>query len=158
MLFLRGQRRDYWVNAALGIIPDSIIAMGITYYLDLVFWDFVFWYLGFQCLYIIIWFKQTVWRWVTFKPRIRPVLLEQFRGYLKTNNFPVMDDFEYSAEDYLQRIISDDSLNVSIRLCASRTIGFLDYTIRAAKLQENLMFNMVLEEAIKKHSEELKNN
>jgi hypothetical protein len=139
-------RRQYWINAILGWIPDLIISGIISLSIGGGAWTFVLAIMGLQLLYFLIWIKNTIWGWFIFGAYGKKHLVGMFRDFFAENNFPEPELYEGSAEEYFSRIATDESLPVPLRLKAigeatalrmPATIGQYQYAIRLAMAYEN---------------------
>lgn len=100
----------------MSFIPDTTVSFLVSVFIfrDLAafFWIlFSIW--GF---YLFTWIKSAIWSWVMFKIGYRKEIAEQVFYYLKKNSFPEPGDHEDSALGYLERVMSDDSLTVDLRV------------------------------------------
>lgn len=156
MQFGSAQKRNYWINWFLELIPDSVIAIIVAYFTDSGILGFILTVIGLQCLYFFIWLKNTVWRWVFFKFRGKRLMAEHIENVLKASNFPAPDDYESSAEGYLNSLVENEELEPLIRIRAACEIGAMNYPVAVLRVQESIMLSIAYEEALlnyKKHLE-----
>jgi undecaprenyl pyrophosphate phosphatase UppP len=67
MQFESKNKRNFWLNSILGMIPDVLIATLVAVYNDEGIAAFFFVLIGMQVVYLLIWIKNTIWDWVFFK-------------------------------------------------------------------------------------------
>lgn len=155
MQFESNIKRNYWLNAFLGLIPDAAISVGIAYFTDSGALGFLFSMIGLQCLYFLIWLKNTIWQWLFFKYRGRKLMVQHIENVLKASNFPAPDEYETSVEGYLNNIVENDELETVIRIKAAAEIGAMNYPVAYQRIQESLRLNMAYEEALENYKEHL---
>lgn len=158
MQFESRQKRDYWINALYGLIPDSIIAIAISYFTQSGIIGFIFAIIGLQCVYFAIWLKNSIWRWVFFKFRGKQLMVEHIEGFLKESKFPAPNKLENSVEGYLVSIMENEDLETKTRIKAAGEIGALNYVNALQMVQESLRLNMSYEEALLNYEKYLNEN
>lgn len=154
MQFESSIKRNFLINAFLGLIPDFVIAVIATYFFepDARVWTFIVTILGLQCLYFLIWLKDTIWKWIFFIYRGKRLMIEHIENVLKASNYPVPDDIESSAEGYFNSIVENEELDTSLRIKAAAEIGAMNYPKAYQRIQESVMLNIAYEEALKNYS------
>jgi hypothetical protein len=156
MQFESSQTRNFWINAFLGLIPDFVIAVAVAYFTGSGILGFILTVVGFQCLYFAIWLKNTIWRWTFFKFRGKRLMIEHIENWLKVSKFPAPNEYEISAEGYLNSLVENEELEPIIRMRAAGEMGVMNYLVANHNIQQRVMSNIAYEEAIsnyKKHLE-----
>ncbi|MCZ6804090.1 MAG: hypothetical protein O7D86_09195 [Proteobacteria bacterium] len=155
MQFESNQKRNYWINAFLGLIPDSIIAVIVASFTGSGALGFIFTVIGLQCLYFLIWLKDTIWQWLFFKYRGKQLMVECMENYLKGSNFPAPDEYESSIDGYLNSIVEDEEQEPLLRIKAAGEIGTMNYPVACLRFQESLRLNIAYEEVLKNYKKHL---
>lgn len=155
MQFESNIKRNYFLNAFLGLTPDTAISIGIAYFTDSGALGFMFSMIGLQCLYLFIWLKDTIWKWLFFKLRGKKLMVQHIEKILKSSNFPAPDDYEKSVDSYLNNIIENDELETVIRIKAAAEIGAMNYPLAYQRIQERIRINMAYEEALENYKKHL---
>ena len=148
MQFESKQKRNFWVNAIYGLIPDTIIGIGVASYTDSGFLGFISTVIGLQIVYFLIWLKDSLWQWAFFKIRGKKIMVEIAEDDFRAKKFPAPGDFEYSVEDYLSSVATNEELDPNIRTHAAAIIGGLQYPISTLRTQESLRLTIAYEEAL----------
>jgi hypothetical protein len=104
-----------------------------------------------QCLYFLIWVKNTVWAWVAFKVYNREYLKNLITDYLKSNGYPEPGHFERSAEGYLTTVAEDDNQPIEVRLKAAASLAELNFMSMQGQFQNLARLSMAYEDALENH-------
>jgi hypothetical protein len=148
MQFESKVKRQYWTNSLLGLIPDLIIAVVVTTVFGGYIGTFILVIVGLQVLYFLVWLRKTIWDWVVFGVWGKKNIAGLLTDYLMENGYPEPEIYERSAEDYFNRIATDEALPVPLRLKAvgqaaalhmPTTIGQYQYAFRAAMAYEDAL-------------------
>jgi hypothetical protein len=148
MQFESKQKRSLWINLTLGFVPDVIISIVVAIVLSGGILLFFATLIGLQCIYLLIWIKNSVWGWTLYKLHHRKYLVEHLTDYLKTNKYPEPDDYEKSADGYLTSVMSNEKLPVDIRIKAASCLAELNFMSTQGQLQNYLRFSMAYEAAL----------
>ena len=133
-------------------IPDLVIAWLIAeYFFDGELLTAVFAYVGLQALYLIIWAKNTIWGWLSFGVYGRKQGAAFYSDFFAKNKFPEPDEFETSAEAYINDVVSNESEKVDTRLCAAYLVAFMQYPVVAQRFFDSLRQNMMIEDALENY-------
>jgi len=148
MQFETKQKRNFLINIIYGLIPDTIIGIGVASFTDSGLSGFIFTVIGLQIVYFLIWLKDSLWGWAFFKIRGKKLMVEYMEDALKAKNFPAPQDFEVSIEGYLSSVVANERLDLNIRLNAAMEIGTLEYLKSMFKAQESMRLIIAYEEAL----------
>lgn len=155
MQFESNIKRNYLLNAFLSLIPDFAISFAIAYFTESGALGFLFSIIGLQCLYFLIWLKNTIWQWLFFTFRGRRLMVQHIEDVLKASSFPAPNEYEPSVSGYLNSIVENDELEPVIRMKAAAEIGSMNYLVACQRIQESLRLNMAYEEAIENYKKHL---
>jgi hypothetical protein len=148
MQFESKKNRSVWMAAALGAIPDLVIAIALAAALDGGFLGFALIWLGLQVLYLAIWLKDSIWAWAIFLLGGRKRVVAQLLDHLRENGYPEPSAYERSAEGYLASIVDNETLPIALRLKAASDIGAMSYLDSSMEVQKSLRIGMVYEDAL----------
>lgn len=151
MQFESKQKRTFWLNAALGFVPDALISAALAAALDGGVPGFIFALIGLQFLYFLILVKNSIWAWALFKLNGRKNLVSHITDYLHKNKYPEPDDYEKSADGYLSTVLADDSQPVDVRLKAAASLAEMNLMSTQGQLQNHMRLSMAYEEALENH-------
>jgi hypothetical protein len=145
------QRRVFWMNAALGLVPDTVISLLLSYALSGGVVGFFAVLVGIQMLYFVIWLKKSIWTWTIFKLNGRKHLISNLIDYLRTNKFPEPEDYEKSAEGYFSSVLSNEDQSIDVRLKASASLAELNFLTKSGQVQHFIRLTMAYEEALESY-------
>lgn len=148
MQFESKLKRTYWLNLFLGLIPDTLIAIGLTAIFDGGVLGFLGIIVGIQLLYLTIWLKDTAWSWIVFASLGRKQLSALLHDHLAARKFPEPSDYQRSIEGYFGDIASDADEQVDVRLAAAAELGALSYPASQGRLQESIRTSIAYEDAL----------
>lgn len=155
MQFGSTQKRNYWINAFLGLIPDSVIAICVAYFTDSGVLGFFLTIAGLQCLYFAVWLKNTIWQWIFFKFRGKNLMVEHIENALKANKFPAPEEYETSAEGYFNSLVENENIEPILRIKAAAEIGAMNYPVAYQRIQESIRLNIAYEQALSNYKKYL---
>jgi hypothetical protein len=141
-------RRQYWVNCILGLTPDIFIAVIINLALGGYIWTFMLVLVILEALYFLVWLRKTIWAWIFFGVYGRKYLADLLSDYLIENNYPEPEVYERSAEEYFDRIATDESQPVTLRLKAAGQATALRMPITIGQYQYGFRVAMAYEDAL----------
>ena len=144
-------KRSFWINAALGLIPDTTIAAIIAVFSREGWPVFFAVLIGLQVVYFLIWLKDTIWHWLFFTIRGRKQMASFLLDVLTTNKYPEPGDHERSIEGYFDRIASDDAYPVGVRIRAAAEVGALKVPAAHGHLQDSIRIEMAYEDALEEY-------
>jgi hypothetical protein len=153
MQFESQQKRNWWINNFLGLLPDVAIALALSHFMQFSGWGIIVTVFVLNLIYFFVWGRNTIWQWIFYKWRGKDQLVEHLYNYLKTNNYPCPNDFETSAESYLAFVAESEKSPIQTRLLAAKELGALSYPASTFRVQEGMRLSMAYEEAIKRYKE-----
>lgn len=152
MQFKKRDKRNYWINATLGSIPEILIALGFAINADndglVVFFGVLF---GLYAIYLAIWLKSSIWNWVMFKFRNRELLTKTYLNYLIANDYPQPSEFYDGASEYFEEIALNTEQPVELRVKAAVEAGGIGYVTSSSQVQTYLRMTMALEDALEQY-------
>ncbi|MCH8249484.1 MAG: hypothetical protein IH913_07755 [Proteobacteria bacterium] len=141
-----------------GLILDIAIAWALAEYLgDGGFMTFIFAYVGIQALLLVVWLRNTILQWTFFKIAGRKRTAAFYADYFQQGDFPEPDEFESSAEEYLNRVADDETVKVDTRIKAAFLVAFIQYPVAMQKLADSLRLNLAMEDALESYKAGLAN-
>ena len=144
-------KRNFWINCALGMIPDLLIAAIAAVYANGGVVAFVLVLVGLQILYFGIWLKNTIWAWILYKYKGRKQIRDFVLDYLKRNKYPEPDDYLKSPDEYFASVAGNESLSIDLRLKAASEAGSLNCLIADQQIQNFMRLSMAMEDAIEEY-------
>jgi len=141
-------KRQYWINSILGLIPDLVIAAIINSVLGGYIGTFILVLVGLQVLYFLVWLRKTIWARIVFGAYGRKHLAGLLSDYLAENDYPEPGVYEGSAEEYFNRLATDETLPVTVRLKAIGQATALRMPITIGQYQYGFRVAMAYEDAL----------
>ena len=157
MQFESKLKRTFWLNATLGLMPDALIAVVLASMTDSGVVGFFVALVGLQALYFLIWVKNSIWAWALFKLNGRRTLVAHIADYLRKNQYPEPGDYEKSADDYLSKVMSDETQPIEVRLKAAASLAELNFLPSQGQAQQYMQLTMAYEEALENHKRSFTN-
>lgn len=155
MIIERKQKREYWVSAVLNGIPDVAIAGVVALIFDEGFLIFVGVVIGLKAVYLAVWLKNSIWLWIRYMVRDRKLIFRRFLDFLIENKFPKPGEIVLDAEDYLEKVVADEQVDIKVRLKAAAEIGALSYLKGTLRIQEGLRIMMPLDDAVEEYNRKI---
>src|ERR1700737_1692858 len=81
-------KRKRGMNGLLALIPNPIIAWIAAAYTGRGVFGFILTLIGLQCVYILIWAKNSLWMWLMYWVSGRRQMTDHMENYLVQNRFP----------------------------------------------------------------------
>ncbi len=119
MTIQRKQNRQLWLGAVASVIPDAVIAYVVMRVTESGWVGFGLTFLGLWAVYLAIWLKNSIWSWIVFLLWGKRSMVAALLSSLREHRYPEPDNFENSADGYLQRIATDEKQPMDIRLMAA---------------------------------------
>jgi hypothetical protein len=111
--------QDHLILMALGLIPDMAIAFLVTKLIE-GGWETFWWcWAAIEVVAILYWMKNAIWNAVVWRVFLRRRTTEHATLTMQACKFPRPNDFESDVDDYLWRIVEDDSQPIPVRLRAA---------------------------------------
>ena len=151
MQFESKQKRTFWLNAALGFVPDVLVSVALAWAFNGGVVGFFAALIGLQGIYFLIWAKNSIWAWTLFKLHNRKYLVSHITDYLHKNKYPEPDDYEKSADGYLSTVMSDENQPTDVRLKAAASLAELNFMSTQGQIQNYMRFSLAYEEALENH-------
>jgi hypothetical protein len=145
--------RSMWVNGLLALIPDAVIAWIAAWYTDSGVLGFIGVMLGLQCLYFLIWAKNSLWMWLMYWVSGRRKMSAFMEDYLVQNRFPAPPEYVSDIDDYLGRIANGEQYDCQTRVKAAVEIGTLAGCVSLARrIQFGLQLRLAFEDALVRYA------
>lgn len=141
--------RSYWTIAALGFIPDVLLAWIAARWAGN--GEFLFFFMGLYVVYLLIWVKNTIWSWTMFAIAVRKRMADTFFDELQQGNFPEPDMYTDSGADYLQSVANADALPTATRIKAASLQTFVEYPAAVGQVQQAIRMKMSFEDALERY-------
>jgi hypothetical protein len=125
MDFASRNRRLYINLIVLGFIPELLIAYVASALMNGGFIAFFIILFGLQAIYFAVWLKKFIVSWVIYRMYARKEAATNAYLFFKKNSFPEPEDFEESAEGYLDSIATNVDEPMATRIAAACEIGML---------------------------------
>lgn len=156
MQFESKQKRTFWLNIVLGFIPDTVVSIILSAVFNGGLGGFFFSLIGLQCVYFLIWIKNSIWAWSLFKFHNQKYLVTHITDYLQKNRYPEPDDYEKSPDSYLSTIVADENQSANVRIAAAASLAELNFMSTQGQIQNHMRFCMAYEEALENHKRSFK--
>jgi hypothetical protein len=150
MLIERKQTRQLWLNFLLALIPDAVIAYVAMRVTDSGWVGFAIVFFGLWAVYLAIWLKNSIWGWLVYVLWGKRQMTAAMLSGLRANKYPEPDDFEKSGDDYLQKLVSDESLPVDTRLKAMADFANI-HALNQFGFQRFLQVSSALDNALEQY-------
>jgi hypothetical protein len=144
------QERSFWAATALNAVPDLIISVVASYFLDLGIPGFFGILLAKQAVYFCIWIKSVTWVWLLFWLSGRRKMAAHLEDFLYKNKFPQPPEFVTDIDDYLSRAAEDAKLHCATRVKAATELGTLVGIKASGRLLYRWQLNIAYEDALQK--------
>jgi hypothetical protein len=144
--------RSMWVTGLLALIPDAIIAWIAAWYTGWGVFGFIGVMLGLQCLYILIWAKNSLWMWLVYWVSGRRKMSAHLEDYLVENRFPAPPEYVSDIEDYLGQITNSEQYDCQTRVKAAIEAGTLNGIRVAGRIQFGLQLKFAFEDALMRYA------
>jgi hypothetical protein len=146
----RNQRRMLWMNLFLSLIPDAAIAYAVMRLTESGWVVFAIVFFGLWGLYLAIWLKNSIWSWLVFLLWGRRQRAATFVSGFRAGEFPEPDEFEKSADAYLERLVNDEAASVKVRLMAMSDVARLRM-LNDNGFQAFLQVSLALDDALEQY-------
>jgi hypothetical protein len=143
--------RKIWMNGLLALIPDAIIAWIAAAYTDSGIFGFVLTLIGLQCVYFLIWAKNSLWMWLVYWVSGRQRLTAHLEDYLVKNRFPPPPEFVGGIDDYLEQV-ANGQYDCPTRVKAAIELGTLKGFGGAGRIQLGLQTHLAYEDALQRYA------
>jgi hypothetical protein len=150
MQFESKQARTFWLNFIMGFVPEILVSLALTLAFKGDVTVFVFTLIGLQCLYLLLWIKNSLWMWAVYYLYARKSLVKHLADYLQINHYPEPSDYEKSALGYFETVMSDENQSIDVRLKASGSLAELNL-MSSQSTQRCAQLSMAYEEALENH-------
>jgi hypothetical protein len=144
--------RSMWVNGLLALIPDAIIAWIAAWYTGSGVLGFIGVMVGLQCLYILIWVKNSLWMWLMYWVSSRRKMSAFMEDYLVQNRFPAPPQYVSDIDDYFGQIANGEQYDCQTRVKAAIEMGTLNGIKVAGRIQFGLQAKFALEDALMRYA------
>jgi hypothetical protein len=148
MQFESRKKRRMWADALLGMIPDSLISLVVAYYMEAGVIGFFSLLIGLQLLYFLIWLKNTIFAWAYFQYIGRKHAAKLLLDHLQSNGFPEPGMYEKSGRDYFDAVMSNERLQIGLRLKAAAELGAMGAMVTVGLIQHGVRSDMACEDAL----------
>jgi hypothetical protein len=144
--------RGMLVGGLLALIPDAIIAWIAAWYTGSGVFGFIGVMLGLQCLYVLIWVKNSLWMWLIYWVSGRRQMSAALEDYLVQNRFPAPPEYVTDIEDYFGRIKNSEQYDCATRVKAAIEAGTLTGISAARRIQFGLQLKLAYEDALVRYA------
>jgi hypothetical protein len=144
--------RKIWMNGLLALIPDAIIAWIAAAYTDSGIFGFVLTLIGLQCVYFLIWAKNSLWMWLVYWVSGRRQMTDHLEDYLVKNRFPPPPEYVSDINDYLTQVANGDKYDCQTRVKAAIELGTFNGLKLAGRMQQGLQFYFTFESALQRYA------
>ena len=100
-----------------------------------------------------IWVMHSIMLWIGYRCGRNKAVAALLAGLVKAK-MPKPQEYETSAEGYLDRVAADDKLDIAVRFTAIRAKAEMEALRTAGKLQGAYMLSLLWEQAIAKYADE----
>ena len=97
---------------------------------------------------LVLWLKNTAAIWLAFSFFGRKFAARACEADLLNSGFPPPEPYERSPEEYFDRIASDESMPVELRVKAAVNAGYLRYPGSTSRVLEAVRISMPIEDAL----------
>ena len=151
MIFGSQIKRNKIIQYLIGSIPDTIISLVATIWIDQGLFLFFIVFIGLQLFHFIAWLLGSVVWWLYFVLHGRKQAGDYLYNYLFENKYPKPENYEESPLDYFKRIADDENIDIKTRLKSAFEAGAVNSIPSSGKLQQHLMVSLAYEDALKKY-------
>ncbi len=135
--------------AALGFVPDLIVALIILAFVaHKTFATFVEIFIGLQAVYLLVWVKNSIWGWLTFRWFTRKTICQAVLQLLCTKSFPLPGPGPATAGEYFARIANDPAQPLDVRFSAVAESSALNSAAAQGHVQEAMKMALAYDEAL----------
>jgi hypothetical protein len=120
------QYGKFVIGAALGCVPDALIAWAYVKLVDGGWSEFWYAIIVLQALYFALWIKRALWAWLIFFIYQRRSMARTLENFFRENKFPRPEMWVGTIDDYLDQILFDDAADPKLRETASFEKGTLN--------------------------------
>jgi hypothetical protein len=143
--------RKTWINGLLALIPDAIIAWIAAAYTDSGIFGFILTLIGLQCIYFLIWAKNSLWMWLMYWVSGRRQMTDHLEDYLVKNRFPPPPEYVSDIDDYLGQVANSEQYDCSTRVKAAVEIGTFSGLALARRIQFGFQLKLAYEAALQRY-------
>jgi hypothetical protein len=104
---------------ALRLVPDVIVSGVIMYATNSGVFGWVFAFVVLQCVYLLVWLKNSLWSWLMFWLCERSRMSRDIQVFLARNRFPAPPRDVRDGLSYLEGVVVNRELECEMRLKAA---------------------------------------
>jgi hypothetical protein len=144
--------RNMLVNGLLALIPDAIIAWIVATYTATDVAGFILAMLALQCVYFLIWLKNSLWMWLMYWVSGRRKLSAGVEDYFVQNRFPPPAEYVTDIEDYLGQVANGQQHDCATRVKAAGDLGVFGGLKLIGRIQLGLQLKLAYEDALLRYA------
>ena len=144
--------RKVMVSGLLALIPDAIVAWLVAVYTASGLMGFILTLLGLQCVYFLIWAKNSLWSWLMYWVSGRRKLSTTVEEYFVKNRFPPPPEYVSDIDEYLGQVTNSQQYDCPTRVKAAIEMGTLNGLKLAGRIQLGLQLKLAYEDALERYA------